>query len=167
MKPIWLLLIGVVLGWAASGVDWSREAVGQESSPPPAGAERSIRRGDGVLRRRGLLPQRDSASPSPTTDAPAFTPNADAESMPNVPPGLDAQQKTGVDTLQIGETIAGPVLEPVESAVPEAILPGRYQVSAYGNPQGHGCYITDTVTGRTWHVNNAQAPQVVTEALSR
>ena len=30
MKPLWLLLVGVVVGWAASGVDWSREAVGQD-----------------------------------------------------------------------------------------------------------------------------------------
>ena len=31
MKPVWLLLVGVVVGWAASGVDWSRDAVGQET----------------------------------------------------------------------------------------------------------------------------------------
>jgi cation diffusion facilitator CzcD-associated flavoprotein CzcO len=30
MKPLYLLAIGVVVGWAASGVDWSREAVGQD-----------------------------------------------------------------------------------------------------------------------------------------
>jgi hypothetical protein len=30
MKPLYLLAIGVVVGWTASGVDWSREAVGQD-----------------------------------------------------------------------------------------------------------------------------------------
>lgn len=30
MKPLSLLLLGVVVGWAASGVDWSREAVGED-----------------------------------------------------------------------------------------------------------------------------------------
>ena len=30
MKPFFLLLVGVVVGWAASGVDWTRDAVGQE-----------------------------------------------------------------------------------------------------------------------------------------
>lgn len=30
MKSFWLLLVGVVVGWAASGVDWSRDAVGRD-----------------------------------------------------------------------------------------------------------------------------------------
>ena len=39
MKPLCLLLVGIVIGWAASGVDWSREAVGQEAArnPEPSG----------------------------------------------------------------------------------------------------------------------------------
>ena len=32
MKPLSLVLVGIVLGWAASGVDWTRDAVGQEAS---------------------------------------------------------------------------------------------------------------------------------------
>jgi hypothetical protein len=32
MKPLGLLLVGVVVGWAASGVDWTQNAVGQEGS---------------------------------------------------------------------------------------------------------------------------------------
>jgi hypothetical protein len=32
MKPLSLLLLGVVVGWAASSVDWSRDAVGQDGS---------------------------------------------------------------------------------------------------------------------------------------
>lgn len=32
MKPLSLLFLGVVVGWAASSVDWTRAAVGQEGS---------------------------------------------------------------------------------------------------------------------------------------
>ena len=32
MKPLSLLLLGVVVGWAAPCVDWTRDAVGQEGS---------------------------------------------------------------------------------------------------------------------------------------
>lgn len=41
MKTFCLLLVGVVVGWVASGVDWSREAVGQEAArnPAPSGIE--------------------------------------------------------------------------------------------------------------------------------
>ncbi|MBL9163756.1 MAG: hypothetical protein JNL18_13580, partial [Planctomycetaceae bacterium] len=30
MKPFALLIVGVVVGWAASGLDWNRSAVGEE-----------------------------------------------------------------------------------------------------------------------------------------
>jgi hypothetical protein len=32
MRTLALLILGIVVGWAASGADWSREAVGQEDS---------------------------------------------------------------------------------------------------------------------------------------
>ena len=155
MKPFALLIVGVVVGWAASGVDWTREALGQD--PPSAGSERSIRRErDGVLRRRGLLPSREDASPTPDTEAPAFNPNTTGEPMPYVPPGFDASR--------------GPSLhvEPISSPTPSATTHGplgRYQVSAYGWPGGHGCYIVDTLTGKTWHAVNGQRTEVVNEAL--
>ena len=31
MKPLYVLLVGVAVGWAASGIDWSLEAVGQSA----------------------------------------------------------------------------------------------------------------------------------------
>jgi hypothetical protein len=39
MRTACLLLVGVIVGWAASGVDWSRDAVGQEAvrNPEPSG----------------------------------------------------------------------------------------------------------------------------------
>jgi hypothetical protein len=41
MRTLALLFLGVVVGWAASGVDWSREAVGQDAArnPEPSGIE--------------------------------------------------------------------------------------------------------------------------------
>jgi hypothetical protein len=163
MRTLALLFLGVVVGWAAAGVDWSREAVGQDSSTPTAGAERSIRRErDGVLRRRGLLPPRETAAPTPGTDAPPYDPNGSAEPKPYVPPGFDSQPGPTLGMEELGE----PIAEPTRGAVPLPGLLGRYQVSAYGSPSGHGCYIVDTMTGRTWHINNGQPPQVVAEALT-
>ena len=163
MRTFSLLLVGVVIGWAASGVDWSREAVGQEPTPPTAGAERSIRRErDGVLRRRGLLPPRQSAAPTPGTEAPPYDPNADAEPRPYVPPGVDSQPGPVIGMEELSE----PIAEPTRGGVPSPGLLGRYQISAYGSPSGHGCYIVDTMTGRTWHISNGQPPQNVAEALT-
>ena len=34
MRTFALLFLGVVVGWAASGVDWSQEALAQQDSPP-------------------------------------------------------------------------------------------------------------------------------------
>lgn len=42
MRTLALLFLGVVLGWAASGVNWSREAVGQEGPLLKANEEGSI-----------------------------------------------------------------------------------------------------------------------------
>ena len=39
MRTLCLLLVGIVVGWAASGVDWTLDAVGQEAArnPEPLG----------------------------------------------------------------------------------------------------------------------------------
>jgi hypothetical protein len=49
MRTLCLILLGVVVGWAASGVDWTRDAVGQEGpiltenlAPPEAVAAGAI-----------------------------------------------------------------------------------------------------------------------------
>ncbi|MBA4106140.1 MAG: hypothetical protein C0485_10300 [Pirellula sp.] len=115
-----------------------------------------------MLRRRGLLPPRESSAPTPGTDAPPYDPNSNVEPRPYVPPGFDSQQGPSLDMEELGE----PMVEPTRGAVPGAGLLGRFQVSAYGSPSGHGCYIVDTMTGRTWHVANGQPPQVVAPALN-
>ncbi|MBL9162089.1 MAG: hypothetical protein JNL18_05025 [Planctomycetaceae bacterium] len=48
---------------------------------------------------------------------------------------------------------------------PVAGLVGRFQASAYGSPSGHGCYVVDTMTGKTWHVANGQPARVVAEGF--
>ena len=154
MRTIALLFLGVVVGWAASGVDWNREAFAQEA--PRRGAERSIRRErDGLLRRRGALPSRETEAPAPATEAPAFDPSGDVEPKPYVAPA----PSPGLEAL--GE----PIVESTRAAVSSPGLPGRFQVSAYGWANGHGCYVVDTATGQTWHVANGQPPQVVAAGL--
>ena len=153
MRTIALLFLGVVVGWAASGVDWSREAFAQEA--PRRGAERSIRRErDGALRRR-VLPPREAEAPTPATEAPPFDPNSNVEPGFNVTPGPSAGM----------EELAEPIVEPTHAAVSLPPLPGRFQVSAYGSPSGHGCYVVDTATGQAWHIANGQPPEVVAAGL--
>ena len=154
MRTIALLFLGVVFGWAASGVDWSREAFAQEA--PRRGAERSIRRErDGALRRR-VLPPRETGAPTPVTEAPAFNPNSNVEPGPYVSPSPSPGM----------EELAEPIVEPTHTAVSSPALPGRFQVSAYGSANGHGCYVVDTATGQTWHIANGQPPQVVASGLT-
>ena len=119
MKSLCLLVVGVVVGLAASGVDWSREAVGQVT---------------------------DSITGKPINSY-----DGDASLDLNAAP---------VSNVSIDFSRA-------RSAAPESpALVGRFQVSAYGSPNGHGCYIVDTMTGKTLHVANGQQPQIVAEALS-
>jgi hypothetical protein len=154
MRTFALLFLGVVLGWVASGVDWSRESVAQEA--PRRGAERSIRRErDGALRRR-VLPPRETGAPTPATEAPAFDPNSNVEPGPYVSPGPSPGM----------EELAEPIVEPTRAALSSHGLPGRFQVSAYGSANGHGCYVVDTATGQTWHIANGQPPQVVASGLT-
>ena len=154
MRTIALLFLGVVVGWAASGVDWSREAVAQEA--PRRGAERSIRRErDGALLRR-VLPSREAEAATPATEAPAFDPNSSVEPGPSLSPGPSPGM----------EELAEPIVEPTRAALSLPGLPGRFQVSAYGSTNGHGCYVVDTATGQTWHIANGQPPQVVAAGLT-
>lgn len=154
MRTLALLFLGVVVGWAASGVDWSREAVAQEA--PRRGAERSIRRErEGALRRR-VLPPRETGAPTPATEAPPYDPSSNFEpgtyGAPTPSPGME----------ELGE----PIVEPTRAAITSPVLPGRFQVSAYGSANGHGCYVVDTATGQTWHIANGQPPQVVASGLT-
>ena len=124
MRTTALLLIGLAVGWVASGVEGHEDAYAQN----PAEAEVPRAQRDGVLRRRGILPSREAPAPTNTTDAPPFV---------------------------VGESVPAPA-SPV----------GRYQISAYGSPSGHGCYVVDTMSGKTWHIANGQPPEVVASSLN-
>jgi hypothetical protein len=132
MRTLCLVLVGVVVGWAASGVDWSRDAVGQEQIIDAA---------------RSALPTL-SATTQPKL--------ADPEPTPEWNNGANDQTIV---------TWPAPAARAAQIA-PQPNLVGRFQATAYGSPSGHGCYIVDTMTGKTWHVAHGQQPQAVTEALN-
>lgn len=185
MRTIALLLVGVAIGWTASSVDWTRTAVGQDgaigvepaieaeaiapadaatqpANDPAGGGERSIRRQrDGILRRRGLLPARETppAANAPS-EAPAFAPASEApastEAMPYGSPGAEL-----VPPLADREAMRGPALLPASAASSA----GRYQLAAYNTSSQYGYYIVDTTTGRVWHGVQGSAPRLVAETL--
>jgi hypothetical protein len=124
MRTLGLLLVGVVIGWAASGVDWSRDAVGEE----------------------WIIDAAQSATPTTATTQPTLT---------QVPVNRKNSQGIAVTTWEQRPLNVGSV-----ESTPASLI-GRFQASADGSPNGHGCYIIDTMTGRTWHAANGQPPQVV------
>jgi hypothetical protein len=69
---------------------------------------------------------------------------------PYVPPGM-----TDPTTGLVNQGV------PAAGSSSEFSLVGRYQVSSYGTPSSNGCYIIDTMTGRTWRAVSGQAPQLV------
>jgi hypothetical protein len=86
MKPLSLLLLGVVVGWFASGVDWSREAVGQDldlitDKPPSAYGGAAPRR---VTETRLITDANGVQQAVPITRLV----NADGTVVPETPPGL-------------------------------------------------------------------------------
>ncbi|QDT75907.1 hypothetical protein [Lacipirellula limnantheis] len=169
MRFFCLILLGVLVGWGASDIQWNREAAGQDAPARAPGAERSIRPDrEGVLRRRGLLPPRDPASPAPTGEAPPYqpsgeaTPDAAMESGATAALGFEVPQGANRAMEELGDPIAAPT----RAAAATGGLLGRFQASAYGAASGHGCYVVDTMTGAIWHVSNAQPPQLVTAALT-
>ena len=170
MRTLALLFLGVVVGWAASGVDWSREAVG----------EGKVVIGSAPLSDDHLVPD---SSLSNRNTALIADPVPGISPEPTGPRGNADwnQQHDGIWPRPVWETRmqfdANGQQHPVKvsrlvnadgSIAPETpALVGRFQASAYGSPNGHGCFVVDTMTGKTWHVANAQQPQVVTEALSQ
>lgn len=64
------------------------------------------------------------------------------ESVTNAQPPFD-RPGDRVSPAQLAE-----LLDPQKAKGP------RYQISAYGHANGHGCYVIDMVTGRFWHSMN-------------
>ena len=160
MKPFALLIVGVVVGWAASGVDWSRDVLAQDAliDAPPSTLQQDVPDAPPPATYRAVL------------DNP---PKADGNLDPSIQrPRLVYETRMTVDAKGARHTeVMSRLVNADGSIVPEptppaANLVGRFQATAYGSPNGHGCYVVDTMTGKTWHVANGQQPHVVTEALS-
>ena len=145
MRNLCLLFFGVIVGWAASGVDWSREAVGEPvelpSNPPTA----TIHSSPSPI---AAAPQ--PASPNGRWPRRVFETHVDVDANGQHRP-VTVSRLVNADGTIVPETPPG--------------LIGRFQASAYGSPSGHGCYIVDTMTGKTWHITPGVGRQVVSETL--
>ena len=174
MKPFALLFLGVVVGWAASGVDWNCSAEGDElpndsvapaASPNPAEvlevpASDNPRRPRQWPRRVFETRMANDANGNLHPVTVSRLVNADGSVVPETPVGQQPPYAPPVNDQINATAFANAPTTPLSGLV------GRFQASAYGSPSGHGCYVVDTMTGKTWHVANGQQPQVVAEAVS-
>lgn len=157
MRTLCLLLAGVLVGWAASGVDWTRDAVGQDA---PA-----YQTADGALTFDSPKPA--SVAPQPTDSEPTLTPPRGGRVQEGVRRVYETRMTVDAHGARHTE-VTSRLVNPDGTIVPETPtqgLVGRYQVSAYGWPGGHGCYVVDTMTGKTWHNALGQETSVAVEAL--
>jgi hypothetical protein len=170
MRTLALLFLGVVVDWAASGVDWSREAVGEDEI---VRGERTV----GTIlpslpaNRAQLVDAARASSPLTATTQAKL---ADAEpspqwnSVPNNGPRRVWETRMEVDANGEQRPVTVSRLVNADGSIAQETpqgLVGRFQATAYGSPSGHGCYVVDTMTGKTWHAANGQPARVVTEAL--
>lgn len=149
MRTFALLFLGVIVGWAVSGVDWSRTAVGEESIIAAGRAS-------------GLL--------NATTDAKIADPEPAPQwnSIPTNGPRRVWETRMEVDANGQQHLVKVSRLVNADGTIvpetPQGLI-GRFQATAYGSPSGHGCYIVDTMTGKTWHVASGVGRQTMTEGL--
>jgi len=149
MRPFALLFLGVVVGWAASGMDWSRTAVGEESIVDAARASGSLN--------ATTQAKIANAEPSPQWN-----------SVPTNGPRRVWETRMEVDAAGRQRPVTVSRLVNADGTIvpetPQGLI-GRFQASAYGSPSGHGCYVVDTMTGKTWHVAPGIGRQTMTEGL--
>ncbi len=148
MRAFALLVVGVVVGWVASG-EWSLEAVGDESIVDAARASGSLT----ATTQANLA----NAEPSPQWNSvPANGPRRVWETQMEI----DANGQQRPVTLSRLVNADGTIVP----ETPQGLV-GRFQATAYGSPSGHGCYVVDTMSGKTWHVSPGIGRQLMSEAL--
>lgn len=86
MKPFALLVVGVVVGWAASGSDWSPKTVGQEADPSSDKPINSINVGTPRRLFENRMEFDSNGQPHPATTSRLV--NADGSVAPELTPGL-------------------------------------------------------------------------------
>ena len=162
MRVLALLIVGVVVGWAASGVDWSREAVGQDTFNATTDSEVPA------------VPKGGRFIAAPTDPMMIERPASENFSRPRQWPRRVFETRMEIDAngqqhvVKVSRLVNADGSIVPEPTPPAENLVGRFQATAYGSPNGHGCYIVDTMTGKTWHVANGQLqPHIVTEGLSQ
>jgi hypothetical protein len=156
MRTFALLIVGVVVGWAASGGDWSREAVGEESPTDVAPSlQESV---------PDQAPQ-PIEQRSPTDRSGPRWIYEESRSFDNDGNSITVPTRRDANDSMKRRTIIPRATRRVQ-ADSEPNLVGRFQATAYGSPSGHGCYIVDTMTGQTWHILNGQPPQVVAAGMT-
>ncbi|WP_428303690.1 hypothetical protein [Lacipirellula sp.] len=153
MKPLYLLAIGVGAGWAASGVDWTHDVLAQNvlTDAPPATLQQDA----------------PDAPPVPTSRAIP----ADGILDPSIPrPRRVYETRVTTDSNGARHSEVMSRLVNADGSIvsePPPGLVGRFQATAYGSPSGSGCFVVDTMTGKTWHVAPGIGCRVLTEALTQ
>lgn len=165
MRTFALLFLGVVIGWVASA-EWSVEAVGLEADSITGKPINSFGVPELSSNRAQIV---DAARASESLEA---TTQAKIEpqwnSAPNDGPRRVFETRMEVDANgQQRPVTVSRLVNADGSIVPEMPqgLVGRFQATAYGSPSGHGCFVVDTMTGKTWHVAPGVSRQLMSDAL--
>jgi hypothetical protein len=151
MRTFCLLLVGAVVGWAASGIDWTGRAFAEEevkeTVPPlphdPLVPEASLPKSD-----KSLL------ADEPTAPVGAIRTRFIEERI--------VADADGRKRIVREERLVAPGCPQCQGAGSA----GRYQATAYGATNAHGCYIVDTASGQVFHSANGQPPIAVGYPLS-
>lgn len=153
MRTLCLVLVGVVIGWAASGVDWTRGAVGEEIDPIT---------GKPILQYSGLAAQPDAVlmfdSPKPASIAAEGGQSGTGQQAP-----FERSAEAATTTVTEGVIPAPPqkgLADWLGEAQKSAGI-GRYNLKVAGS----GYYVIDSLAGRVWYGTVPNAPQLIAAEL--